>query len=53
MTEKDRRKAEIDLATDRKAEREIRAIQKKLEVLEKEKLNKILEILEEKDNNNK
>lgn len=44
--ERDRKKFEIDLATDRKAEREIEDIQTKLMHIEKEKLDKILEILE-------
>lgn len=43
--EHDRKKFEIDLATDRKAEREIEDIQAKLIRIEKEKLDKILEIL--------
>jgi len=44
--ERDRKKFEIDLATDRKAEREIEDIQRKLEKIEKGKLDKILEILQ-------
>lgn len=46
--ERDRKKSEIDLATDRKAVREIYEIQKKLESLDRNKLTKILEILEKK-----
>lgn len=46
--ELDRKKWEIDLATDRKAEREICAIQKRLEQLDREKIDKILKILEKK-----
>ncbi|MFC1623055.1 DUF1003 domain-containing protein [Patescibacteria group bacterium] len=44
----DRKKAEADLATDRKAEREIVAIQKHLNSLERNKIDRILKILEEK-----
>jgi len=43
---RDRRKSEADLATDRKSERGIAAIQKHLSSLERNKLEKILEILE-------
>lgn len=46
--ERDRRKAELDLATDRLAEREIRQIHEYLEKIDREKLAKILEILEKK-----
>lgn len=46
--ERDRKKAALDLATDRKAEREIEQIQIKLEKIDKEKLDKILKILEQK-----
>lgn len=46
--ERDRKKASLDLATDRKAEREIEQIQAKLEKIDKEKLSRILEILETK-----
>ncbi len=46
--ELDRKRWEMDLATDRKAEREICAIQKKLEQLDREKIDKILEMLEKK-----
>ncbi|HBO16441.1 MAG: hypothetical protein UR69_C0003G0053 [Candidatus Moranbacteria bacterium GW2011_GWE2_35_2-] len=46
--ELDRKKWEIDLATDRKAEREICAIQRKLEQLDREKIDRILEILKKK-----
>lgn len=44
--ERDRKKSEIDLATDRKAEREIEEIQVKLEEMDNKKLKRILEILE-------
>lgn len=44
-TERDRKKAAFDLATDRKAEREIEEIQTQLKRIEGEKLDKILEIL--------
>lgn len=47
--ERDRKKFEIDLATDRKAEREIEEIQRRLEKLDREKLSRILEILESKN----
>jgi len=43
---RDRRKSEVDLATDRKSERGIAAIQKHLNSLERNKLAKILEALE-------
>lgn len=43
--ERDRKKAALDLATDRKAEREIEQIQDQLKRIEGEKLDKILEIL--------
>ena len=46
--EHDRKKAEIDLATNRKAEREIEEIQVKLEEMDNKRLKKILEILEKK-----
>ena len=46
--QRDRRKAETDLATDRMAEREIKEIQAKLNSLERNKIDKILKILEEK-----
>jgi uncharacterized membrane protein len=46
--ERDRNKAEIDLATDRLAEREIKQIHEHLEKIEDEKLRRILEILEKK-----
>jgi uncharacterized membrane protein len=46
--ELDRKRWEIDLATDRKAEREICAISKKLEQMDREKIDKILELLEKK-----
>jgi len=46
--QRDRRKAELDLSTDRKAEREIEEIQAALLKLEKEKIDKILKILENK-----
>lgn len=48
VAERDRKKAALDLATDRKAEREIEEIQKQLGKIEREKLAKILEILEKK-----
>lgn len=44
--ERDRKKFEIDLATDRKAEREIEEIQAKLEDIDNKKLKRILDILE-------
>jgi uncharacterized membrane protein len=44
--ERDRRKSEMDLATDRLAEREIKQIHEHLEKIDKEKLDKILQILE-------
>ena len=44
-TDRDRKKSAIDLATDRKAEKEIKQIQEDLKRLEKEKIDKILEIL--------
>ncbi|MEK7598728.1 MAG: DUF1003 domain-containing protein [Patescibacteria group bacterium] len=43
--ERDRKKAALDLATDRKAEREIEQLQEHLKRIESEKLDKILEIL--------
>lgn len=43
--ERDRKKAELDLATDRKAEREIEDLQRNLDRIEKEKIDKILAIL--------
>ena len=46
--ERDRKKAEADLATDRKAEREIKAMHEHLEKIDNEKLSKILEILDKK-----
>ncbi|TSD01804.1 MAG: hypothetical protein Athens071425_324 [Parcubacteria group bacterium Athens0714_25] len=46
--ERDRKKWEMDLATDKKAEREICAISKKLEQLDREKIGRILEILEKR-----
>lgn len=45
---RDRRKAELDLATDRKAEREIVEIQEHLRNIEKNKIDKIIKILSEK-----
>lgn len=48
MSEEDRKKAETDLATDRKAEREIKDIQIQLSRIENEKIARILEILENK-----
>lgn len=47
-TEHDRHKMEADLATDRLAEREIKQIRDNLEKIDKEKLTKILQILEKK-----
>lgn len=47
---RDRRKAELDLATDRKAEREIVEIQEYLRKLERNKIDKILKILKENNN---
>ncbi len=47
--ERDRKKVEIDLATDRKASRRIEAVQDHLDRLEKKKLDKIIKLLE---NNN-
>lgn len=44
--ERDRKKSEADLATDRKAEREIKEIQEHLKRLENGKIKNILEILE-------
>lgn len=46
--DRDRKKFEIDLATDRKAEREIEEIQTKLEEMDNKRLKRILEILEKK-----
>lgn len=46
--ERDRKKWEMDLATDKKAEREICAISEKLEQLDRNKIDRILEILEKK-----
>jgi len=46
--ERDRKKFEIDLATDRKAEREIKEIQTKLEEMDEKGLKRILEILEKR-----
>jgi len=43
--ERDRKKAEIDLATDRKAERGVQELKIQLEKLDKEKISKILNIL--------
>jgi uncharacterized membrane protein len=48
-TERDRKKSQLDLSTDKKAEREIEQIQMQLSKLEKDKINRILEIL---NNNN-
>jgi len=47
-SEQDRRKTAMDLATDRLAEREIKQIHEHLEKNDKEKLDKILQILEKK-----
>ena len=46
--ERDRSKAAMDLATDRKAEREIEDLQAKLKCMESDKIDRILEILEKK-----
>lgn len=46
--ERDRKKAEIDLATDRKAERGICEIIEKLDKIDKKKIDKILKLLENK-----
>ena len=46
-TTRDGKKAEADLATNRKAEREIVAIQEHLNKLERNKIDKILQILKE------
>ena len=46
--ERDRKKFEIDLATDRKSEREIEEIKTQLNRIEHDKIKKILEILEKK-----
>jgi len=46
--ERDRRKSEMDLATDRLAEREIKQIHEHLEKIDKEKLDRIMQILEKK-----
>ena len=46
--DRERRKNELDLATDKKAEREIAQIQLHLSKLEREKIDKILEILNSK-----
>jgi uncharacterized membrane protein len=46
--DKDRKKVEIDLAMDRKTDRDIAKIQIQLNRLENNKLKKILDILEEK-----
>ena len=46
--ERDRKKFEIDLATDRKSEKEIEEIKIQLNRIEHDKIKKILEILEKK-----
>jgi uncharacterized membrane protein len=46
--DRDRKKTAIDLATDRKAEREIKEIQEILSKLEKEKIDQIIKILNSK-----
>ncbi len=51
-TDRDRKKAIADLATDRKAEREIIQIQTALSRIEQEKINRILEILDSGKHNN-
>lgn len=48
QSERDRKKEEIDLATDRKAEREIKEVILKLDALESEKIDQILKILNTK-----
>lgn len=50
--DRDRKKAMADLATDRKAEREIIQIQTALSRLEQEKIDRILEILDSGKHNN-
>lgn len=50
--ERDRKKEEIDLATDRKAEREIAEIKLQLDYLEKEKIDKIIALLNKKNQSN-
>lgn len=45
VADRDRKKAQVDLATDRKAEREIQEIQDMLLNLERKKIDKILKIL--------
>lgn len=50
--DRDRKKAIADLATDRKAEREISQIQTHLSRLEQEKIDQILKILNENNNRN-
>ena len=47
-SERERKKAALDLATDKKAEREITEIRELLNKLERNKLDKILAILEKK-----
>lgn len=47
--ERERQKTRLDLATDRKAEREIKEMRERLEKLDREKISKILEILETKN----
>ncbi|MDQ1284016.1 MAG: hypothetical protein QG620_364 [Patescibacteria group bacterium] len=47
--ERDRSKAAMDLATDRKAEREIEDLQAELKNLENRKIDRILEILEKRN----
>lgn len=46
--DRERKKNALDLATDKKAEREIAQIQRELTRLEKDKIDKILEILKQK-----
>jgi uncharacterized membrane protein len=47
--DRDRKKTALDLATDRKAEREIKEIQAIIAKLEKEKIDQILKILNSKN----
>lgn len=46
--DRERKRAEADLATDRRSEREIQKIKNHLEIIEKEKIDKILQILNNK-----
>lgn len=49
MNEQDRKRAQIDFSTNKKAEKEIRAILESLEALEKDKIDKILGMLKTED----